>query len=266
MSRVMFFRAVADMRRTTIWYAVGLIVYGALILAYFPTIRRDTSMIDQYIESFPEALIRAFGISNLGTLSGFLGAEFLNLIWPLIVAIFAIMAGASVVAHEVEQGTAEMWLSVPESRASLLLGKLAALLIGLVGLVVVTLATIIVGAAALGESVGAGNLLALGLVLLAFGIVVGGYAALFSSFSDERGRPAGMAAGVTLVFYLLWIVSGLSDSFGWLKYLSIFTAFQPQAALAGEPVPFLGVLIVIALGVICAGAAIAIFQRRDVFS
>lgn len=264
MSRTMLGWALKDLGRTAAQYGAGMVVYAAMILALFPIVHRNTAAIDQYIKTFPEALLRAFGIADIGTLAGFVGAEYLGLIWPIIMAIFAIMAGASLVAQEIERGTAELWLSVPESRARLLAGKLGALLIALFGLVVVTIVTIGIGAALLGESNGFGDLLVLGVVLLAFGVAVAGYAALLSSLSDERGRPAGIAAGITFGFYLLWILSGISGGLNWLKYLSIFTAFTPRQALAGDAVPALGLLVLFLIGLACVVGALVIFERRDV--
>lgn len=264
MNAVLIRRAVTDMRWTVLWYAIGLAVYGLFISLYFPAVRDNAGTIEEFLQSFPEALIEAFGISDMSSFSGFLGAEFLNLIWPLIVSIFVIMAGAAVVAQEIERGTAEYWLSVPESRASLLSSKLVSLLAAVIALVLVTMIVIQVGALLVDEQVSMRGLWAMGVVLLAYGVAVGGYAALFSSFASERGKPAGMAAGLTLAFYMLWVLSQLSERWDWLRYLSIFTAYQPQEALATGSIPVVGVLILLLIGLASAAGAIAVFQRRDV--
>lgn len=54
----------------------------------------------------------------------------------------------------------------------------------------------------IGESLSTAGLLAVAADLTAFAVAIGGYAALFSSFSNERGRPAAYAAALTLAFYL----------------------------------------------------------------
>ena len=79
----------------------------------------------------------------------------------------------------------------------------------------------------------------------------------------ERGKPAGLAAGLTLAFYLAWVLAGLSDRWRWLKRLSIFTAYKPQQALARGEVPVPEVLTLLAIGLACAVAALAVFRRRD---
>lgn len=263
MSQVMLWRAVKDLRLTTLWYGLGLVLYTLFLVYYFPTIRDTGDVLQQYIESFPAALIEAFGITDLTSYAGFMGAEFLNLVWPLIVSIFLIMSGTAVVAQEVERGTIEFWLSVPEERWRLLASKIVALLGSLLLLVLVTLVPLGLGANALGESLPRMSLPATGLVLLSYGIAVGGYSVLLSAVASDRSKPAGIAAGLTLGFYLLYVVGSLGDRLSWLKYISIFTAFQPQAALAEGTVPVLGVLILIAIGLACAVGSLIIFQRRD---
>lgn len=264
MSLAMLRRAWRDQAATAASYAVGIVLYSAMILAFFPTARDHASAFNSYLSAMPQALIRAFGISDFSTFSGFVGAELLRIIWPIIVEVFAIMSGAALVAQEIERGTAEIWLSVPESRAKLLASKIAALFLAQLGLVIVTLVTLGIGAAMLGEPVVIARLAVLGVVLLSLSIVVAGYSALLSAFFDTRGRPAGIAAGITIAFYMLWVASSFGTSWKWLRYLTIYDAFQPQAALHGDPIPIFGVIALFVIGLACAGASLIVFQRRDI--
>jgi ABC-2 type transport system permease protein len=266
MSRVMFWRALKDLRWTVFWYALGLFLYAVMILSFYPTVRDNTQMMEQYIKVLPKALMRAFGVTDMMSFAGFIGGEFLNFMWPVIVSIFLIMAGTSIVAREVERGTIEMLLSVPESRTRLLMGKLAAFLVGILVLVVVTIGTLAMGATLVDETLGIENLLALGTVLASFAMAVAGYSVLLSSFSKERSKPAGMAAGLTLAFYLAWVISGLSDRWSWLKNVSIFTAYEPQRALQSGNLDLAHVGALLAVGLVCSILALVVFARRDAIS
>ncbi|MBX6341138.1 MAG: ABC transporter permease subunit [Thermomicrobiaceae bacterium] len=265
MSVVMLRRALKDLRRGVLSYSLGAAVYGILILLFYPTVRRNAESFQELLKAYPKTLLEAFGVTTAFTsIGGFVSGEYLSFIWPLIASIFAVMAGSAVVAQEIDRGTAEFWLSVPESRARLLAAKLVALLIGIVALALATVVALAVGAALVGESFSTRGLLALAVLLVAFTVAVTGYAALFSSLSSTRGRPAALAAGLTLAFYLASIISGLSARFDWLRYLSIFTAYVPERALTEGTVPVLEVAALLALGLACALASLAIFQRRDV--
>lgn len=93
MSLVMFRRALADLRWTVVWYALGLAVYAVLIMSFYPTVRENAQMTQQLMEAFPKAMMDAFGAADMASLSGFVGGKFLNVMWPIIVGVFVIMAG-----------------------------------------------------------------------------------------------------------------------------------------------------------------------------
>jgi ABC-2 type transport system permease protein len=127
-----------------------------------------------------------------------------------------------------------------------------------------TLLTLALGAASIGEQFAFSGLLAAGVVLASFSIAVGGYAVLCSSFSGDRGKAAGLAAALTLAFYLMYIIAELSERWSWLERFTIFTAYQPQRALETGQVPLAGTVALLAIGVACVAGAAAIFERRSV--
>jgi ABC-2 type transport system permease protein len=263
MSGVMFRRALAELRWTTLWYALGLALFAVLAVALWPSVRRDTEQFAQLLDQIPEALRRALGVGDVITFTGYLGARLLNFFWPLVASVFAIMAGAAVVAQEVERGTVELWLSVPLPRRRLLAAKLAALLAALLALALSTVATLALMAPLVDESLTVGGLLAAGVMLAAFGAAVGGVAALFSAVASERGRAAGGAVAVTLASYVLWVLAGLSDRWSWLQFLSFYTAFTPQQALERGRLPLPEALVLVAIAATTAAGALALFERRS---
>lgn len=268
MSWTMTRKALWDLRWTTFWYALGLTLYTLLIAFVYPTFREQSAQFEEIVRNYPEALLRAFGIEPGQGLSSsfgaFMHAETYGFVWPLVAAIFVIMSGAAAVAQEVERGTAELWLSVPESRPRLLAGKLVALLVGMLVVVVVSVLSLLAAAPLVDAELPAGAAAQLGVVLLDFLIAVAGLSVLFSSIFSERGKAAALAAAVVLAMYLAWVIAGLSEGFEWLRYLSIFTAYRPREALEGSGVSWAGLLALLAIGLGSALAALAIFRRRDI--
>jgi ABC-2 type transport system permease protein len=261
----MFRQALLDLRTTLLWYGAGLIVYSAVIISIYPMFQDMMGEFENLIELYPESVLRAFGLEgDFATFEAFLGVEYLNVIWPIIVSIFVIMAGTATVAREIEQGTADLWLSVPEERWRLLVSKAAALALGLGVLVTITVGSIAIGAVLIGESLPFEAYLSLFLVLFSFPFAVLAYSILLSSLFSERGKAAGIAAGLTMLSYLTWVIAGLTDRWEWLKYISIFTAYRPQYAMETGTVPWLNVAILAGVGVIALMAGLIVFQRRDV--
>lgn len=259
----MFRRALKDLRGTAAWYSVGLFVYAVMILSLFPSVFRDNAAMRQLIATYPQGMMRAFGVTDITTFAGFVGGEFLNFMWPLIASVFTIVTGAALIGQEVERGTVELWLSVPESRTRLLLAKLLAFAIALGSLMLATVAAILLGAAYAGERLAVSGVVGMALTLFALVWAVGGYAAFFSAFASDRGKPAGVAAGLTLLLYLIWVIGGLSARWSWLKRFSIFSAYKPQQALANGEIPGREIAILLVLGLAGAAGALVVFHRRD---
>ena len=264
MNLVMLRRALKDLRWTVAWYAGGLATFVLIMMRFYPTVRENAEEFQRMLSAYPEPFMKAFGVTDFTTMTGFIGAEVLSALWPLIAAIFVILAGAATVALEVERGTVELWLSVPERRWRLLLAKVAALLVGIALITAATLVTLALGAASIGERFALSGLLAAGVVLVSFSVAVGGYAVLCSSFSGDRGKAAGLAAALTLAFYMIYIVAELSARWAWMGRFTIFTAYQPQRALETGQVPLVGTATLLAIGVASVAGAAIIFERRSI--
>jgi ABC-2 type transport system permease protein len=263
MSGIMLRQALRDQRRTTLWFALGAAVYVLAIVAFYPSIRGSSQQFEDLLNAYPEAIREAFGIADFSSFAGFVGAEALNVIWPLVAAGFAIVVGNATVAGEIERGSVDLWLSVPVTRWRLLLAKVVAALLGLLAIVVATVVALAAGAVAIGEWPGIGPLAAVLVTLPAIVVTVLGYSVLLSALLGSRGAAAGLAAAVTLLSYLFWIIANMSDQFEWLRYLSIFSAYDAQAALADAIIRWRGLGALILVGAACTLMALAIFERRD---
>lgn len=259
-------KALWDLRWTTLWYGLIAVLYTAVIVAYYPYVRDNAATFGKILETYPRSLMEAFGISDLTSFSGFLGGEVFNVVWPVLMAAFAITVGSGVVAREVEDGTADLWLSVPAGRTSLLGGKLLALGLSIAVLVAASLVPVGLGGAMLGAHIDWTRLLATGLVMTAFLLVIAGYSAMFSAFSSDRARAAGLAGGLSLAFYLAWIVARLSPDWNWLGRLSIFTAYEPQRALQSGSLDGVKLGLLLAIAAVTVIIALVRFRQRDILA
>lgn len=256
-------KALWDIRWTAAWFAFGGAAYVLLIAIFYPTVRQQSQQFASLLATYPKGFLTALGYSNITTFSGFLGGEALNLFWPIIIAVFATLAGASLVAKEAEDGTSEIWLSVPAARWRLLLGKFASLAMALAICVAACAVTVAASAAIDSATVTVSGLLAMSTVMIAFLFVIAAYSGLLSSLVSTRAIAAGISFGVTVVFYVLWLVGGLASQWKDLKRFSIFTAYTPQKALESGSVDAVSIALMAMIAVACVIAALVIFQRRD---
>lgn len=262
MSGAQLRRSLVDLRWTVVWYSGGIVVYALIIAAFWPAMQKNANVFQQYLEQFPEAFMKAFGIDEMMTFAGFLGGEMVNFMWPLVITIFLVMAASAAVAGEIDRGTVELWLSAPVARWKLLAGKLLAILVGSAVIVGATVGSLSLSALVANETLSVSGLAWTGAVLLAFCVAVGGYSALLSSLLSSRGMAAGAAAGITLASYLAGVIGLLSKDVEWLKYVAITSAFHPQQALIDKPAAN-EILILFAIGIVSAVASLVVFQRRD---
>ena len=144
-------KALWDVRWTTLWFGLGMGLYTLAMILYFPSIQHSIASIKAMLEANRQ-LMQAFGVTDISTLSGYLGGYILNVIWPLVIGGFAVVAGSAVVAKEIASGTVEEWLALPASRTRLLGAKVVAVAIACVVVVAATLVAIWLGALIVHES------------------------------------------------------------------------------------------------------------------
>jgi ABC-2 type transport system permease protein len=260
---VMLRKALWDLRWTAFWFGVGGAVYTLLVSFFYPMVREQSKAFTSLVATYPKGLLNALGYTDITTFPGYMGAESLNLFWPIIVAVFATLAGASLVAKEVEDGTSEIWLSIPAERWRLLLGKMGALALALIGIVAMCLIAVELSAVIVSASVSISGLLAMGVVMVAFLVVIAAYTGLLSSVLSSRGAAAGISLGVTVAFYMASLIGGLSDQWQRFKDFSIFTAYKPQKALETGSIDLLPIAILVAISAVCVLLSLYGFQRRD---
>lgn len=268
MSWPMVRKAVRDLRWTVFWYALGLALYIVLIASFYPTLERQQEQYAQLYQQFPEFLFRLFGIdptqvSLLTTFAGYVHSQIFGFIWPVTALIFVVLSGSAVVAQEIERGTADLWLSVPVPRVHLLVSKEVALLSGILVLVLTSEIALAAGAVAFGGDITARGLVQLAVALTCFLIAFAGLATLASALASERSKAAGVVGGMGLLMYLLWVLAGLTEEAQWLRFFSLFTVYDPQAAMLGE-LPWYKPVIQLLVGLAAAVAAHIAFARRDI--
>ena len=90
-----------ERRRSLLWWSLGLVAFVALNIAFYPSIRGDTS-INDYVKDLPESLRGLFagGELDIASPAGYLNSQVFALMAPLILLIFAVGAGADAVAGD----------------------------------------------------------------------------------------------------------------------------------------------------------------------
>jgi ABC-2 type transport system permease protein len=258
-------KSLRDMRRSVVWWSLGLVGLVAMMVAVYPTVR-DNEELNELVESYPEAL-RAFiafgGVVDYLSPAGYLGSELFSFMIPLLFLVAAIGNGAGTIAGEEERGTLELLLSAPVTRARIAVEKLAALVAELAVLGLVLWLALWVGARAADMEIAATNLGAATFAAALVALVYGTIAFLLGAATGRRALAIGVAAAAAVAAFLVNSLAALVDALEPLQRASPFYHYAASDPLReGVDVARMSLLAVIA--VVAAGAGVVLLGRRDV--
>lgn len=240
--------------------AIGFLL--AVCIFMFPEMRGEMDGVSDMFASMG-SFTEAFGMDkvNFGTLTGFYAVECGNIL-GLGGALFAALAAVSVLAKEEKEHTAEFLLTHPVSRARVIAEKLAAVLLQIVLLNVVVyvlavLATMMIGEPVLWKEI---SLLHFAYLLLQFEIA--GICFGISAFL-RRGN-LGVGLGVAIMLYFFHLIANISDSAGFLRYITPFAYADGAEIVAKLRLDTGLVLCGMLYGAAGIAAAFAKYSRKDI--
>jgi ABC-2 type transport system permease protein len=254
-----FFKTLRDARWQIFWYGVGLASMAALVVYIYPPYSEQLADFE-----IPEAFRAFFGEAEWSTPAGFLGTEFFGNWVPALIVVFGIMQGTNALAGEEVNGTMDVLLAQPVSRARLLIEKM-------VGFVIATLLIL--------SMVGIGWLLSIPFVEemdVPMGRVLGAtygllpLAAAFYAFSlwlsvalPTRGAATGIAAVVAVFTFFAYTLSLVVDLLKPMQWLSPFFYYDGTGMVVHGVTPWKMSLLVVSWAAFSALALVA-FDRREI--
>jgi len=154
----------------------------------------------------------------------------------IFIVIIAIMLPGKHIAGEIEGGTMELLLSLPLKRSTLFISLwLASAIMIFITIVGCWLGTLI-GLEIYPQitDIQFVRILQIGFNLWLLMLAINGYSFLISAYSKEGGRSTLRAAGITLLFFFLNYTAKLWADASFLKPVTIFNYYQPQAIMMGK--------------------------------
>ena len=252
-------KTLRDLRGQVLGWGLGLAALAALLVLLFAAIGDEFEDVD--FESF-EAL---FGeIDDLSNPRSFIQIEFFT--WtPVLLAVFAIIAGTGALAGEEGAGTLELLLAQPISRRRLLLAKTVGVAVAATAIVVLAGLGFLVTApfVDLEGEVSAWELAISPLSVLPFTISCAALSMLAATLTPTRSMAAGLMAAETVAVYVLNVLSELADPLHWLRYLSPFHYSDARQVLT-VGVVWWHQAFLLGAGLLLVALALAAFERREI--
>ena len=113
MLRNAYFKSIRDLRRPIVWWSLGLFLYAFVIVLFYPSFQ-DIPDLNEILGD-EDSIVRAFigNVEDLASPEGFLTAEMLSFMFPLLFIVFTLWLGTSLLVGEERRGSLEVLLSPP---------------------------------------------------------------------------------------------------------------------------------------------------------
>ncbi len=206
----LFRAALRSVRRAAILWSVALGAIVAVTMAFWPAFR-GASGISQAIDSLPPALVDAFGLQDFGSPAGFLRGNLYEFFVPLLLCIAAVALVNGQTASDEAAGRLELFLAQPVARGSLFLARVAAALVAVAVMVLVTLIVQLATDPLVDLQISAGYVVA---TVVLCGLLAALYGALGYLIACLRPRPSlvlGVGIGLTIAGYLISALFPISE-------------------------------------------------------
>ncbi len=247
-------------RGALIW-GVSLGLYAAALAASFLSFG-DPQQMEQIMQAYPEGMLEAFGISDMGTIEGYLAGQVFNLA-PLALAFFPILACASAIAGAEERGAIDILLGNPIPRWQLVAGNFIATALSLL-MIVAVMGAIMWGTAFLLDvdlslQASAAAVLNLWPTCVFFGAL----ALLCSCLLHRRSLAVAIPAVALFAMYLLDALGRVSEEIEDFRPVSIFSYYGSAIEDGLDWDSFGGILTAALVLVLLATLA---FRRREIYT
>lgn len=247
-------RGLLDRRRALLAWSVSIGLTGAFFMLVWPSVEDS---VGRAVESYPDSLKEAFGISSLSNAEEYLNAELFSLILPFALGVFALRTVAAAIAGAQERGYLDVLLSAPLSRRRLVAATFAAVALELVVVLLAAWALTYLGALVAGADLSAGLSVAGYANVWPLAMFAAGVAMLVTGVSQHAGVVTGVASGTLIAMYVL---GRLADSVEPIRWLSVFRYYGSAAVDGIDPLEFAGVTVA---ALVLAAAGTLLFERRD---
>ncbi|MFH0852983.1 MAG: ABC transporter permease subunit [bacterium] len=265
---VFILRALKDRKRGIIIYSISAALLMWMMVAIFPSIEENAANFDKLLESYPEALMKAFNIEtlDLSKLEGYVAVENYSFMWPIIMLFFIISLAGTALAAEVERGTADILLSRKLSRAKIFWGRYTSGLIAFLVFNTISHYSVIIFAEMHNVDYDLSKWWSIWLLSFLFGIAVYGLAMMFSAWFSERGKVYMLSGGVLVAMYALNIIAGIKDNLADLKYLSFFYYYNADVALRKGEILNEAFIVFLVVAILSAVIGMYVYNKRDIQS
>lgn len=222
-------RGVLQSQRRALWgWGIAMAAVSVMYTSFYPSMGGGEEM-QALLDSMPVGLVEALGYDAIGTAAGYVQSTVYGLLGPILLLVFAVAAGARLIAGQEEDGTLELELTSPVARRRVFGERLLALWLDVLLLVTVLTAATWLITLALDMDVAVGRMLAGSAGLLLLGLGFATLALAVGAATGRRGVALGVAAALAVLAFMLNAIGPAAD-LDWMSAISPFSWY-----IGGDP-------------------------------
>lgn len=254
----------ANTKALIIW-SICIVAFVAMGMAKyhgFAAMGEEANAVFEALPAFMQKML-GIGIISLTDIKGYF--SIFNMYFVLLLGIHAVMLGATIIAKEARDKTADFLLVKPITRHQMITSKVIASVINLIIINIVLGVTSISFVAANNEGESAtmaiiammGTLFLIQCIFFSLGLAL-------SSITRSAKKASSISTAVLLIMYFLAMAKDMSDKLDFVKYISPFAYFNARDILFGKGIEWMYVILSLALVIIGLSITYGQYRRKDI--
>lgn len=246
-----------------------LLIFGAIITMYVSCIislynPATMEMLDSFAEAMPEIMAAVGMTPGAADLLGFMVSYLYGFILLIFPMLFSILRGHGLVAKYIDTGSMVYLVGAPIKRRTIVMTQLSVLVSGIIILIAyTTVVEIVVAQMLFLGQLQFSELMILNLGLLFLHFSIGGICFGASCIFSETKFSVLFGAGIPTIMYVFQMLASAGSGIGYMKYLSIFTLFDPNELIAFESNALLKIIILLMAAFVFYSIGTAAFCKKD---
>ncbi|HEX7976335.1 MAG TPA: ABC transporter permease subunit [Anaerolineales bacterium] len=243
-------------------WGLSLALIGGYLITFYDTFNKQQNDLIDILKSYPPEMMAFFGnMNNIFTPGGFLDTEFFSYM-PIILGVFALLACSTLLAGDEEKGILDLVLAYPVSRTALFLGRLAAFMVSLAGILSLAWVGFVLFVSRSPLKVSPAELTLPFLSLFALLMFFGMFALLLSMLLPSARLAATVSGLILVAAYFISSLARVDDNLKDIARFSPLNYYQGGMAVKGLDWKWFSGMLGIAL--LFALLAWLRFARRDI--
>lgn len=262
------YRTIKDSKLTIIIYLAITMLFNWMFVSIFPSFEKTADDFAKVLESYPPAIMKAFGVEDAGgifkSIEAFISVENFSFMWQILAVGLIVSLGSWAIAGLIEKKTIGLLLSYPLSRIKLFLSRYFSAISIIIVFCFVSVYSIIFFAKVYNIDYQGTNYFNMFLATTLFCWAFYAITIFLSSLFSDKGKVVFFSTGIAVFMYAINIISQLKENLDKLKYFSFFYYLDANKILAENIIPDDMYLVFIGIALIFSLIALLIFTKRDI--